>query len=87
MKIKIFKWDGSWYIQCPRCRSFMASASTQREAISKAYKHLRARHTTHRPYITWRRVAGVPVARCHTCDWGNTPTPFTAAAQHLRESK
>ena len=87
MKIKIFKWSGSWFFDCPHCSSFMAPASTHREATSKAYKHLRARHTAHQAYIVWTHDAGVPVARCRSCDWVNTTTPFSAAAQHLREGK
>lgn len=52
MKIRVFKWSDSWVIQCPHCiysRSFVAMASTHREAISKAHKHLRHRHTPNHP--------------------------------------
>lgn len=89
-KIRVFKWSDSWAILCPRCiysRSFVAMASTYREAISKAHKHLRTRHTTHRAYIAWPRIAGEPVARCHDCTWHTTATPFQAAAEHLRETR
>lgn len=88
-KIRVFKWSDSWAILCPRCiysHSFTASASTYREAISKAHKHLHARHAAHRPYIVWLHMAGAPVARCHDCSWRTTATPFQAAAEHLRET-
>lgn len=88
-KIRVFKWSDSWAIQCPHescSNSFPAFASTHREATSKAYKHLCARHTTHRPYIVWLHMAGAPVARCHDCNWHAITAPFQAAAEHLRET-
>lgn len=41
----------------------------------------------HDPYIMWLRRTKTPIARCRACDWVSTTAPFSAAAQHLRESK
>lgn len=37
----------------------------------------------HAPYIIWLRLTGKPIARCRTCPWVETTSPFQAAAQHL----
>lgn len=87
-KITIKKHGRIWEVDCPHCfKPFGAIYifDSFTGAVAGASKHLRTRHATHRPYIAWSRIAGVPVARCHACDWVNTTTPFSAAAEHLRE--
>lgn len=87
-KITIKKRGKVWDVKCPHCFKpygalyIFGSFTT---AIASARTHLRTRHTTHRAYIAWPRIAGEPVARCHDCTWVNTTAPFSAAAAHLLE--
>ena len=89
-KITIKKRGKVWDIECPHCFIpfgciYIFDSFTG--AVTFTNEHLGAHHATHRAYVIWSRITGAPVARCHTCDWGNTTTPFSAAAPHLKESK
>ncbi|NCB90453.1 MAG: hypothetical protein EOM43_23855 [Gammaproteobacteria bacterium] len=89
-KITIKKRGRIWEVDCPHCFKPFGSIyifDSFTGAVAGARKHLRTRHTTHRAYIAWHRIAGEPVARCHDCNWHTITTPFQAAAQHLKESK
>ena len=89
-KIKIKKRGKVWDVECPHCfkpHGALYIFSSFTAAITWAHKHLRTRHTTHRAYIAWPRIAGEPVARCHDCSWHAITSPFSAAAQHLKEEE
>lgn len=88
-KITIKKRGRGWLIGCPRCFTPFGAIyifDSFTGAVAFTSEHLGTHYSTHRPYITWPRADGVPVARCRTCDWANITEPFQAAAQHLKES-
>lgn len=88
-KITIKKHGRIWEVDCPHCLPFGSFYifDSFTDAVAFTSEHLGTHYSTHHPYITWLRAAGVPVARCHTCDWANITAPFQAAAQHLREGE
>ena len=88
-KITIKKRGRVWEVDCPHCLpfgSFYIDGSFT-DAVAFTSEHLGTHYSTHHPYIAWPRADGVPVARCHTCDWANITEPFRAVTQHLKESK
>lgn len=88
-KITIKKYGRIWEVDCPHCLPFGSFYidDSFTGVVAFTSEHLVTHFTIHRPYIDWDRISGTPVARCHTCDWVNTTTPFSAAAQHLKEGK
>lgn len=90
LKLRIKKPGRVWDVESPH--SFIPFGSIYiinsfTDAVAFTNVHLGTHFTIHRPYVIWSRTTGAPVARCHTCDWINATTPFSAAAQHLKEGK
>lgn len=90
LKIRIKKRGKVWDVECPHCfipfgSIYIINSYTGAVAFTNA--HLGTHFTIHRPYVTWSRTTGAPVACCHDCKWSTTISPFQAADRHLRGSK